>query len=46
LYLEAAKWSNSKKILEDPAPGEMTTIMPIIHFLPKEVLKDKKMDDD
>ena len=35
LFIEGAKWSKENEILEDQSYGEMYTMMPIIHFLPK-----------
>jgi dynein heavy chain len=34
LYIEGARWSADNKCLEEQMPGEMTLLMPVIHFLP------------
>ena len=45
LFLEGARWNSRKKCLDEQAPGEMTTVMPVIHFLPHVLIQkgaDKK----
>ncbi|KAG3118423.1 Dynein heavy chain 6, axonemal [Phytophthora idaei] len=34
LWLQGAKWSPSRRLLEDAKPGEMFSAMSIVHFLP------------
>ena len=34
LFLENARWSKSNNILIEARPGEMSYLMPIIHFKP------------
>ena len=34
LFLENARWSKSNNILIEARPGEMSFLMPIIHFKP------------
>jgi dynein heavy chain, axonemal len=41
LFIEGAHWSSDWKFLDEQAPGEMTSAMPAIHFLPR-VLPDKE----
>jgi hypothetical protein len=42
--LENAHWSIEKNILQDPIPGIMSFLMPLIHFIPK-VISKKQLDD-
>lgn len=37
LYLENAHWSVVNSELRDAIPGEMSFLMPVIHFLPKVI---------
>jgi dynein heavy chain len=41
LFLENARWSKSKSILIEARPGEMSFLMPIIHFKPKVLASAK-----
>jgi len=36
LYIEGCTWDRKKKTLTDSNPGEMYTLMPVIHFSPTE----------
>jgi dynein heavy chain len=36
LFIEGAKWNDKEEVLEEQKKSEMHSIMPIIHFLPKE----------
>jgi len=40
LFIEGARWSFKNEVLEEPTPGEMTSLMPLIHFLPQEMIKE------
>lgn len=40
LFIEGARWNMNKRHLDEQLPGEMTSSMPVIHFLPK-VIQDK-----
>lgn len=40
LFIEGARWNMNKRCLDEQLPGEMTSSMPVIHFLPK-VMRDK-----
>jgi len=44
MFLEGASWNAKKHCLDDPAPMELTSPMPIVHFLPKESTRRKKKD--
>ena len=35
LFIENAKWDMENRCLEEPAPGEMHSQIPVIHFQPK-----------
>ena len=39
LFVEGAKWSAESGCLEEQVPGEMSSSMPLIHFLPTEIKK-------
>ena len=39
LFIEGAKWSYEQRCLEEQVPGEMSSTMPMIHFLPTEIKK-------
>ena len=36
LYLEGAKWNSEKGCLMEPEVMELATLMPVIHFKPKQ----------
>ena len=44
MFLEGACWDSKNHCLSDPAPMELTSPMPIVHFLPKETSRRKKKD--
>jgi dynein heavy chain len=44
MFLEGACWDAKNHCLSDPAPMELTSPMPIVHFLPKETSRRKKKD--
>jgi dynein heavy chain len=35
LFIENAKWNAVDRCLQEPAPGEMQSQIPVIHFIPK-----------
>ena len=37
LYLESARWDAGSHCVVEQVPGEMTSAMPLMHFLPFEV---------
>lgn len=53
LFIEGARWNQNKRCLDEQAPGEMSSKMPVIHFLPsvtqekgKVVMKKVTLSDD
>jgi dynein heavy chain len=44
MFLEGACWDRKNHCLGDPSPMELTSPMPIVHFLPKETSRRKKKD--
>lgn len=41
LYLEGANWDLKRKGIADSLPGKMFVEMPMIHFLPKNIIETK-----
>jgi dynein heavy chain len=45
LFIEGAKWNAQGRYLDEQAPGEMTSSMPIIHFLPRVIPDKEKLQE-
>ena len=41
LYFDGARWNKEEHCIDDPNPGEMFSLLPIVHFIP---IKDYEPD--
>uniref|UniRef100_A0AAY4DWD2 AAA+ ATPase domain-containing protein n=1 Tax=Denticeps clupeoides TaxID=299321 RepID=A0AAY4DWD2_9TELE len=42
MFMDACRWNDTNMVIQEPLPGEMNSMLPVVHFEPKQSYVPKK----